>query len=514
MPSLPQPAPTELPKTYSTSSTAAPFAFLQTPSSQPIVETLMQSTHTIGSVENQRLETPIFPSLPTTPSIFQSHIPAVNVNPSSTLTLQPELAAVQPPPFPIQLAPDSARNQGQSVTIEAALESSTECSVETPQIDATQLVATDSLSISRPSKVAAIAEWVALGNDGLVDQFMASQVELICHEAARIYMEEEAQRTALEAARQAHQQADDFRWHSLATRYGRRWRENARLLWLRRRGKAARQARRDLAESMRASKMAQSVNMVEDFRASTTSRRRGSLESIFDGVGIIDNTYSSETAIRATRPLHHPELEPPPAQKRQHSERSTSSTTSSMKRHKRGQSEQQNPLRRSLLSDPTYLYGGSRIHYIPDYDSKKESRLQVSGVMTDYFRLKARGISTLADGSPLAKTATHTTVHKKRSFDAFIKPSPTRQSKVTMLAQSAPNKSSRSFANSSEDIRALKVKAKVMMEEDQKSHQKRVYVDDEEELFERAKRVREQMDEGANWYRKEIERDTVSRSVS
>jgi len=39
-------------------------------------------------------------------------------------------------------------------------------------------------------------------------------------------------------------------------------------------------------------------------------------------------------------------------------------------------------------------------------------------------------------------------------------------------------------------------------------------MDDEEELFERAKRIREQMDEGAKWYRKEIERETASRSVS
>jgi hypothetical protein len=39
-------------------------------------------------------------------------------------------------------------------------------------------------------------------------------------------------------------------------------------------------------------------------------------------------------------------------------------------------------------------------------------------------------------------------------------------------------------------------------------------MDDDEELFERAKRVREQMDEGAKWYRKEIEMETASRSIS
>ncbi len=39
-------------------------------------------------------------------------------------------------------------------------------------------------------------------------------------------------------------------------------------------------------------------------------------------------------------------------------------------------------------------------------------------------------------------------------------------------------------------------------------------MDDDEELFERAKRLREQMDEGARWFRGEVERDTASRSVS
>jgi hypothetical protein len=67
--------------------------------------------------------------------------------------------------------------------------------------------------------------------------------------------------------------------------------------------------------------------------------------------------------------------------------------------------------------------------------------------------------------------------------------------------------------NEREDLEALKIKAKAFVSEE-KSRQKRALVDDDEQLFERAKRIREQMDEGAKWYRKEIDRDTASRSVS
>jgi len=52
--------------------------------------------------------------------------------------------------------------------------------------------------------------------------------------------------------------------------------------------------------------------------------------------------------------------------------------------------------------------------------------------------------------------------------------------------------------------------------EEKMSRQKRSLANDEEEadLFARAKRVREQMHEGSEWYRKEIERVSNSRSVS
>jgi hypothetical protein len=263
---------------------------------------------------------------------------------------------------------------------------------------------------------------------------------------------------------------------------------------------------------MRASKAAQSANIVEDFKASTTNRRRDSLESLLDATGVLNGVHNPKKEARAIVRSGHSEN----SHKRQRSERSSTSIASSTNLHKRGKSD--NPLRRSLLSDPSYLNGDSRIHLMSNYGAQHEGRRQVSGVQTDYFRLKARGITTLPDGTPLASSVAKNIIHQKRSFDGVQKSSTPQSSKHQPVARSVPAKFATrteklANGNDREDLEALKIRAKAFVSE--KSRQKRTLADDDdEELFERAKRVREKMDEGAEWYRKEIERETASRSVS
>lgn len=359
------------------------------------------------------------------------------------------------------------------------------------------------------AQYAQLADWVVLGQRGLMEQFTEFYVETLLRKAVRAFEGEERHRQAVEAERLAREQADQFRCRSLATKYGHLWREQAHHLWLKRRGREARKARRELAESMRASKATQSANVVEDFRASTKVRRRDSLDSLLDAsVGLHS---SSEVQLI----LHKESSEP--AHKRQKSERSTSIETPIKAKHRRGRSE--NPLRRSLLSDPSYLNGGSRL-LMSTYEINNDNQRQVSGVQTDYFRLKARGIATLPGGSPLANSAAKDILHQKHSFDGISKSTTPQQSRQSSVAQSVPSKlvahsqEVYSSQNGNNDIQALKERARAMIEEDKKSRQKRTFADDEEELFERAKRVREQMDDGATWYRKELERDSQSRSVS
>jgi nuclear mRNA export protein SAC3 len=367
--------------------------------------------------------------------------------------------------------------------------------------------------VDRSKGFDALSKWMTLGEDGLIDQFTAFNVEEILRQTMQSFMEQEAARAAQEADDQARREADRFRYRSLATKYGYRWREMAQRLWLKRKGREARQARREMAESMRTSKAAQSANIVEDFKASTSNRRRDSLESLLNATGVLNGVHDPRKEARAIVRSEHPEN----SHKRQRSERSSTSIASSTNRHKRGKSE--NPLRRSLLSDPSYLNGDSRIHLMSNYGAQHEGRRQVSGVQTDYFRLKARGITTLPDGTPLASSVAKNIIHQKRSFDGIQKSSTPQSSKHQPVARSVPVK----FANHTEklvngndreDLEALKIKAKAFVSEE-KSRQKRTFADDDDEkLFERAKRVREKMDEGAEWYRKEIERETASRSVS
>lgn len=148
---------------------------------------------------------------------------------------------------------------------------------------------------------------------------------------------------------------------------------------------------------------------------------------------------------------------------------------------------------------------------MPNYTINDDSRSRVSGVQTDYFRLKARGITTLSDGTPLASSVARSTITKKRSLEEFKKPSTPRHLKASAVTQSVPAKSTK-FRSSEDDTQALKAKAKALMEDDsRKRTQKRAYVDDDD-LFARAKRVREQMDEGADWFKRQVEK--MSRSVS
>ena len=155
-----------------------------------------------------------------------------------------------------------------------------------------------------------------------------------------------------------------------------------------------------------------------------------------------------------------------------------------------------------------------------NYSPKSMSHLQQNGVQTDYFRLKARGIATLPNGTPLANTAAVTLVQRKRSLDDLSKlPTPERSSS-SAFRSATPKFVGRPLSKISteQDVeeKTLKTQAKSIMAGDtEKSDQskKRLFDDDEEELLAKAKRIREQMDEGIEWFRTEMQK-SFSRSAS
>jgi len=367
--------------------------------------------------------------------------------------------------------------------------------------------------LDRQAKLDGLTNWVVLGQDGLLDHFTELTVQNLLQDTVRNFEKELYKKAAKEAEELARKQADEHRQKFLSTKYFNKWREGVRHLWQIRMGRENRRAMREMAESMRASKAAQSATIVDDFRATTTGSRRGSLESLLGATGILNGVHDSNKQIRAI--VQNDGIAVP---RQSHISNRSMKKPSTTKSHQRGKSD--DPLRRSLMSDSSYLNGGSRIHLMSSYNAIDDTRRQVSGVQTDYFRLKARGISTLPNGTPMASSVAKDYLRQKRSFDGIEKSSTPKRSSFSSIPRSVPSKSlisprhRQTTLEREESIRDLKEKAKAVVSEDHRTRRKRSFDSDNDDdaLFERAKRVREQMDEGTQWYRKELERH--SRSVS
>jgi nuclear mRNA export protein SAC3 len=355
------------------------------------------------------------------------------------------------------------------------------------------------------SRMAAFSQWVALGPDGLIDQFTEATVEKILMQTVKKYVADEKKRRAQEEEKLSHEEAAHFRFKFLATKYFYAWRDIAHRLWMRRKGRLARQARRQMAEeSFRASHAAQKRDVVEDFRASGSAKLRNMEQSLIR----VGDESLSDTGAKPTPRTH---------KKGNH-------LSSGDKPSPPGQKQKipDDKLRKFLLSDSAYLQGGSRIHLIPNYRPNTESRRQQNGVKTDYFRLKARGIMTLPDGTPLAITAAVHLNHK-RSLDNISKSLTPERPISKPSASSVPSKPvvddlllSGTSTERDNDFEALKARARAVMAKDKEEKQKnkKRYLDeDEAELFASAKRVRDQMDEETLWMRSEIQK-SMSRSSS
>lgn len=378
------------------------------------------------------------------------------------------------------------------------------------------------------------ANWIALGEDGIIEQFMQYTVQTLLEETWEKYTRDEAKKARKEAKRIAQEEvelarkeADDFRSNALAIKYFNMWRTNAHNLWVRRQGSKARRARIEHAESMRASRAALSASVVENFRVSSSKGkkrvksspskdRRTSLGSLLEETGVLAGVHNPQEKIREI--VYNGQTEH--SNKRLKSSVSSIASDSTSNTHKHNQSD--NPLSRSLLSDPSFLNGGSRIHLMPSYEAANETRPQISGVQTDYFRLKARGITTLSNGTPLATSVAKDPLRQKQYFDGISKPIRSRRSiipKEQPIPRSSPARESAqqlllSAPTGDEEIQRLKERAKAVMAADSGRKLPKRGLDDDEDLFERAKRIRERMDADSEWLRREVDRYSESRSGS
>ncbi|RKF64408.1 putative leucine permease transcriptional regulator [Golovinomyces cichoracearum] len=344
------------------------------------------------------------------------------------------------------------------------------------------------------SRLEKLTHWIFEGDDGLLEQFSEIQASKIIHDVFTNFMTNQLIKSQEEADKKARSMADQFRVKSLSVKYGYLWREQARRLRLKRKGREARQARLELAKYLKHKKDAISSSLVEDFRASTNLRRR---QRDRNSMEAYDFNRENDTETKSKRQIH----------KRRRSERSLNSEYLSPDRQHASTSMNVHQ-NRSLLSDPSYLSGQSRMHLLPYHFGSDEKKISVSGVRSDYFRLKARGIETPIDNinyntdSKLVDYGAQDTERVSYLTKGITKTWGDRADfKATNKKQviEAPNKdhdpeSEPSNSETSEHINFNTDKYRGKN------------IEDDSVLFERAKRIREQMDEGADWFRSQFER--------
>jgi len=405
-----------------------------------------------------------------------------------------------------------------------------------------------------------LAEWVALAEGGIIDQFTVKEVEKACRHAYDDYYEEldVAVATAVEADKETLQEAKLFRQYSLGVKYFYRWRTNAQKLWQRKAGKRARELRKQMAEEQRALSKASKENIVQDFTKSVTAskNKRKPEEDMLAVTGVLHGVRDSGAKIRKIvhSDMAAPKISTTPAGSpvRDRFGRSTSSlghSTASLQSlldgdhirdsgtpkrrshtstHKRSRSES---VRKDIPLNMSH--GGSRIHLMPpSWNPKDDKGPKPNNVQTDYFRLKARGIYTLPNGAPLASSAA---VHLRPSLIESAKHSLSRDKSATMskvstpdhslkrsvssLSYSAPAKRARAAPapppdpNHKQEMEEIKERARRIMnedalkrrlEEERKKSQERGETKDEEmeELFRRSRKLKEDMATGEEWFRK------------
>ncbi|VDB85923.1 Bgt-5450, partial [Blumeria graminis f. sp. tritici] len=355
------------------------------------------------------------------------------------------------------------------------------------------------LSHQKQSRLDSLAEWVLLGDDGLLEHFSETIAKKVVHDTFTTFINDLQNEYQEKIDKQSLLEAGRFRRRNLAIKYGYFWLDQARKLRVKRRGREARKARIEMAKKSKEEKEVQISTIVR-------RRRRDSLESALDTnreLSPFHNINNKPRSLTMSDELKH---------KRQCSERSdiTFDTTYSNS-NIFPTSKAENPSRCSLLSDPSYLSGGSRIH-LQCGKSNEEKRKQISGVQTDYFRLKARGIMTLPNGRPLANMAARH-IFQHQSFDNLncsiknVSCQPSSGSDPDLNLPDVQSQHEEFSDTYSDDIDLLKLEAKTSVKERPSKKNPSRTVDDGE-LFDRARKIRKKMDEGADWFRNEVERRT------
>ena len=431
------------------------------------------------------------------------------------------------------------------------------------------------------------ARSILMEDDGILAQFVENEVKEACEAACedrRKELEAEMEKED-EETRKAMRKARRYRKNFLKQKFFYLWQDNARKLATLRRGRETRLLRQKMAEEMRAKKVEEakkSRDVVVDFSRSvqagqTNKRKLREEEDMLRASGILNGTHNPSLAASK---IVHGDMGPPmsttpigsPA--RGCLARSTNSfnqSTASLQSLVDGDhTPKTNGLRRSLSE--TRNHRRSHSTELGLSTSRSSSRLGMgrstfgatakamksNSVETDYFRLKARGIQTLANGTPVANLAamnlskftrqeeepeserpqsrSSSTPQLKHSFGSSMRSTPDTSLKrqISGLGLNGPVKRVRATPTPSqksatwEEIEEIKARAKRIMAENAYSRQQDEYAlsrstlgnrQDEaqrevkmQDLFRRSAKVREELGQSTEWYRSQ--NWSMSRSLS
>ncbi|KAK7432735.1 actin cytoskeleton and mitosis protein [Neonectria magnoliae] len=374
-----------------------------------------------------------------------------------------------------------------------------------------------------------ITKWYVKGDDGLIEDFQAFMLDNILQSVFRKFEKEQNKRRQQEEAERALSEANQFRMYSLSVKYFYRWRDNARelrLSQLRRSGRdqmrtyyeaqraahlkaqkeAARRAAKERAELAEVNRPEEFMDMLKHKKPSKRQAQDALLSS-----GVLSGVNNEQAA--AAKIVH----KVPSVNGSVSSSQSRLSRSSTVKGGSKTQA-----LREQLLGDGPASFRRS-LPPMPSRDAGgSDSGTRVSKV-SERWRLKAMGIVQMPDGTAIPESLANDTRYGKKRYSGIGSMGPStsgvvRRASIADLTRPGgqgvlSGSHEHSDAKATETL-AAKNKRKRDTDDDEelarkaasevKAH-KRV-MSDAQNLMSELRAMREEMEEGASWFRDQNER--------
>ncbi|KAJ4141338.1 actin cytoskeleton and mitosis protein [Fusarium equiseti] len=465
------------------------------------------------------------PQAPTTGPELEKSKPATGIlgsQPPATSTPQFSFPPIATPAFPV---PPKSSDVSQSSTALTATQSSKEPSPS----PASPAPPRDLLSD--------FTKWFVMGDQGLMDEFQAFMLDNILQGVYRKYVQDEEAKRRKEEEEEALAEARKFRTYSLSVKYFYRWKEIARdrrLSRLRRSGReqmrvyyeeqramqakaqkdAARRAAREQAEIAELNRPEELKDFLKHKKPS--KRRQAEEEDALLASGVLSGINNEQEAV--TKIV-----------RRAPSIASTASSKQSSVSTSRGGSKTR-ALRQQFASDQPATFRRSLPPMISRNTSSPEPSTRVSRV-SERWRLKAMGIVQLPDGTAVPESiANEMQPGKKRLASSTMGPPssyPIRRASGGDFTRSEARQristSDENIDTSESDSTTTKNKRKRATEDDGEATQERQakssshkrVMSDAQNLINELRAMREEMEEGATWFRDQNDRlqsELISRS--